>query len=133
MCIRDRLQTAYPGNANAVEAGMQAWLEVNPTPRATLGQVADHIDHVRDIAGAEHIGIGSDFDGISSVPVGLEDVSTYPSLTAELLRRGYTDEHVMGILGVNVLRVMREAEAVAERLRSTRPPSPALIEHLDGR
>ena len=128
-----RLQTAYPGNANAVEAGMQAWLEVNPTPRATLSQVADHIDHVRDIAGAEHIGIGSDFDGISSVPVGLEDVSTYPSLTAELLRRGYTDEHVMGILGVNVLRVMREAEAVAERLRSTRPPSPALIEHLDGR
>ena len=112
---------------------MQTWLEANPTPRATLSQVADHIDHVRDIAGLEHIGIGSDFDGISSVPVGLEDVSTYPSLTAELLRRGYTDEHVMGILGVNVLRVMREAEAVAERLQRTRPPSPTLIEHLDGR
>jgi len=128
-----RLEAAYPGNANAVETGMQTWLEVNPTPRATLSQVADHIDHVRNIAGLENIGIGSDFDGISSVPLGLEDVSTYPSLTAELLRRGYTDEHVMGILGVNVLRVMREAEAVAERLQRTRPPSPTLIEHLDGR
>ena len=130
---RARLEAAHPGDVASVEAGMRAWREANPTPRATLSQVADHIDHIREIAGAEHIGIGSDFDGISSVPVGLEDVSTYPALTAELLRRGYADHDVRQILGLNVLRVMREVEAVAGHLQRSRPPSAALIEQLDGR
>lgn len=112
---------------------MVAWRDANPVPRATLAQVADHIDHVRQIAGIDHIGIGSDFDGISSVPVGLEDVSTYPALIAELLRRDYSDEDVRQILGRNVLRVMRAVEEVSARLRRARPASAALIEQLDGR
>ena len=128
-----RLEAAHGGDLQAIEAGMAAWRDANPAPRATLAQVADHIDHVREIAGVDHIGIGSDFDGISSVPVGLEDVSTYPALLAELLRRGYSDDDVKQILGRNVLRVMRAVEEVSAHLRRTRPASAALIEQLDGR
>ncbi len=102
-------------------------------PKATLVQVADHIDHIRKVAGIDHVGIGGDFDGISSVISGLEDVSTYPALTAELLRRGYSDDEVKKILGLNVLRVMKQAEAVAAKLQKTRQPSTATIEQLDGR
>lgn len=102
-------------------------------PKATLAQVADHIDHIRKVAGIDHVGIGGDFDGISSVISGLEDVSKYPDLTAELLRRGYSDDDVRKILGLNVLRVMRGSEAVAARLQKTRPPSTATIEQLDGK
>ena len=130
---RARLEAAYPNDAAASDAGMAAWREAHPAPRATLSQVADHIDHVRQVAGIDHIGIGSDFDGISSVPVGLEDVSTYPALTTELLRRGYSDADVRQVLGHNVLRVMRASEAVSARLRQSRPPSASLIEQLDGR
>jgi membrane dipeptidase len=104
-----------------------------PSPKATLSQVADHIDHIRKVAGVDHIGLGGDFDGISSVIVGLEDVATYPALTAELLRRGYTDDDVKKILGLNVLRAMRQVEKVAAGLQKTRQPSTATIEQLDGR
>lgn len=100
-------------------------------PRATLSQVADHIDHIRKVAGIDHIGLGGDFDGISSVVVGLEDVSKYPDLTAELLRRGYKDDDIKKILGLNVLRVMRGAEKVAASLQKSRQPSTATIEQLD--
>ena len=102
-------------------------------PKATLQQVADHIDHIRKVAGIDHIGLGGDFDGISSVIVGLEDVSTYPALTAELLKRGYKDDDIKKILGLNVLRVMRQVEKVAAGLQKTRQPSTATIEQLDGR
>jgi membrane dipeptidase len=88
-----------------------------PAPRATMAQVADHIDHIRKVAGINHIGIGSDFDGITTVPQNLEDVSKYPVLVAELLRRGYTKDDLKKILGQNVLRVMRQAEQVAARLQ----------------
>ena len=104
-----------------------------PPPKATLSQVADHIDHIRKVAGIDHIGLGGDFDGISSVIEGLEDVSTYPALTAELLRRGYKDDDVKKILGLNVLRVMRQVEKVAAGLQKTRQPSTATIEQLDGK
>jgi membrane dipeptidase len=104
-----------------------------PSPKATLSQVADHIDHIRKVAGIDHIGVGGDFDGISSVIVGLEDVSTYPALSAELLKRGYSDDDVKKILGLNVLRVMRQAEKVAAGLQKARQPSTATIEQLDGR
>jgi membrane dipeptidase len=80
----------------------------------------------------EHIGIGSDFDGIGSVPIGLEDVSTYPALTAELISREYGDEEILNILGRNVLRVMRQVEDEARRIQLERGPSEALIEDLDG-
>ena len=102
-------------------------------PRATLSQVADHIDHVRKVAGIDHIGLGGDFDGITQVVQGLEDVSKYPDLTAELLKRGYKDDDIKKILGLNVLRVMRQVEKVAAGLQKTRQPSTATIEQLDGK
>lgn len=102
-------------SASAVESQVQEWEKQNPAPVATLSQVADHIDHIRRVAGINHIGIGSDYDGGGGV-TGLEDVSKYPFLTAELLKRGYTDQDVRKILGLNVLRVMREAERVAKEL-----------------
>ena len=77
------------------------------TPRATLSQVADHIDHIKKVAGVDHIGLGGDFDGITQVVQGLEDVSTYPALIAELLKRGYTDVDVKKITGGNIMRVMK--------------------------
>jgi membrane dipeptidase len=88
---------------------------------------------MRQVAGIDHIGIGSDFDGIQSTPVGLEDVSKYPALTAELLRRGYSEDDVQKVLGQNVLRVMRDVERAAAALQKERPPSTATIESLDGR
>lgn len=129
---RERL-AAMPGSTDeTVAEGIAAWNEANPTPPATLVQVADHIDHIRQVIGVDYIGIGGDYDGISTVIVGLEDVSTYPDLTAELVRRGYSDEDIMKILGRNVLRVMRESEAVAARLQQERHASGARIEVLDG-
>ncbi|HEX2460809.1 MAG TPA: dipeptidase [Vicinamibacterales bacterium] len=104
---------------------------LTPTGKATLGDVANHMDYVRKVAGADHVGIGSDFDGIQSVPVGLEDVSKYPALTAELLRRGWPEEDIRKALGLNVLRVMRRAEEVGARLQKEREPSAATIEQLD--
>jgi membrane dipeptidase len=102
-------------------------------PRATLAHVANHMDHIRKVAGADHVGLGGDFDGITAVPAGLEDVSKYPALIAELLRRGWPDEDVKKALGLNVLRVMRRAEEVAARLQKQREPSTATIEMLDGK
>jgi membrane dipeptidase len=99
--------------------------------KATLAHVADHMEHVRKLAGPDHVGIGSDFDGITQVPAGLEDVSKYPALTAELLRRGWPEADVRKALGLNVLRVMRQAEAVAARLQKQREPSTATIAALD--
>ena len=105
---------------------------VSENDEATLSDVADHIDHVTATAGIDHVGVGSDFDGIDSTPIGLEDVSTYPSLFAELSRRGWTEQDLRKLAGENLLRVMREAEAVARRLQRDGPPSTATIEQLDG-
>jgi membrane dipeptidase len=126
-----RLERLHPGEPERVEAGMEQWVAANPRPEATLSDVADHIDYIRDRIGVEYIGIGGDYDGITTVPVGLEDVSTYPALIAELIRRGYSDDEVRAILGNNVLRVMREAEAVADRLQSERPASDAKFEDFE--
>jgi membrane dipeptidase len=98
----------------------------------TLSQVADHIDHLRDVAGIDHVGIGSDFDGGEPLPDGLTDVSRFPALLGELLRRGYSDDDVRKVAGGNVLRTLRGAEAVARRLQAERAPSEASIEELDG-
>lgn len=91
---------------------------LDPTARATVRQVADHIDHVREVAGIEHVGLGSDFDGIDQGPDGLEDVSGYPRLLAELRRRGYSEKEIRLVAGANLLRVLRKAEAVAIRKTS---------------
>ena len=129
---RQRFQTDSPDDESAVEAATAQWDQDHPSPKATLGDVADHIEHVTRVAGIDHVGIGSDFDGIGSLPVGLEDVSKYPDLIAELLRRGYSEADVRKVLGENLLGVMREVEAVAARLQRERPPSDATIEDLDG-
>lgn len=118
-----RLTGLFPGDRAAVTRGVEAWTHAHPEPLARLSDAADHIDHIRKVAGIDHIGLGGDFDGITSVPQGLEDVSKYPALTAELLRRGYAEAEVKKILGQNVLRVMREAERVARKLQAERGPS----------
>jgi membrane dipeptidase len=112
---RARLTAVPGGDTAAVDRGLEAWRKANPTPRATLSQVADHIDHIKKVAGIDHVGLGGDFDGITSVVAGLEDVSTYPMLIAELLRRGYTDDDIKKIAGRNILRVLRGAEAAAAK------------------
>ena len=89
-------------------------------PKATLSQVADHIAHIRDVAGVDHVGVGSDFDGITTVPVGLEDVSKFPDLLAELLRRGWSEQDVRKVAGLNVLRVLRDAERVSREMSAAR-------------
>lgn len=118
-----RLRALYPEQADKVQEGMLAWNETNPAPRATLAQVADHIEHIRNLIGSEHVGIGGDYDGIRSLPDGLGDVSTYPDLFAELIRRGFTDDELKNIAGLNLLRVMRDVEQVSTKLRAERGPS----------
>ncbi len=127
-----RLQELYPNDHERLKQEYSRWKSAHSIPQATLSQVADHIDHIRSVAGIDHVGLGSDFDGIDSTPVGLEDVSCYPALIGELLRRGYPEEHIRKLAGENILRVLREAEKVAQRLQKQRTPSEALIEKLDG-
>ena len=117
------------GDGKAVDEGLARWKEENPKPRASVADVADHIDHVRDVAGIDHVGIGGDFDGTESLPEGLEDVSGYHLLTAELIRREYQDDEIRKILGENALRVMREVESASEGIE--RGPSEALLEKGD--
>lgn len=128
---RDRLRREHLDKRKLAAAELQAWREANSRPEATVEQVADHVDHIRNLIGVDFIGIGGDYDGTTSLPVGLEDVSTYPNLFVELLRRGYSDEELAKIAGRNVLRVMREVEHVAKRLQKTERPSEKTIEELD--
>jgi membrane dipeptidase len=122
----------HPGDAAAVGADTMAWRSAHTRPRATIADVADMIDHVKQVAGVDHVGIGSDFDGIPDVVLGLEDVSKFPSLFAELARRGWSQADLQKLAGGNVLRVLREAELVSARLKKERQPSIATIGQLDG-
>lgn len=124
---RAEMESLFPGQPEEVAQKMEAWFAENEQPKSTLVQVADHIDHIRDQIGVEHIGIGGDYDGVSSLPVGLEDVSTYPDLFAELIRRGYTEDELKKIAGLNMLRVLKEAEQVSAMLREEWEPSEVLI------
>ena len=124
---QDRLKALYPDDAAKVKEGVDAWTNAHPMPEATVSEVADHVDHIRKVAGIDHIGIGSDFDGITQTVQELSDVSMYPNLTAELLRRGYSDADVKKILGENLLRVMREVERVSRKLQAERGPSTAIF------
>ena len=110
---------------------MSQWSARHPAPEVTLFDVADHIDHIKAVAGIEAIGLGADFDGMPPGPVGLEDVSTYPALLKELLIRGYSDQDIAKIAGENLLRVMNDAEAVAARLQSFKPPRDDLLHEID--
>ncbi|WP_225845236.1 dipeptidase [Streptomyces sp. HPF1205] len=102
-----------------------------PRPRATVSTVADHLDHMREVAGIDHVGIGGDFDGTAFTPDGLSDVAGYPNLVAELITRGWSDADLAKLTWQNAVRVLRDAEQAAIRIRARRGPSTARIADLD--
>jgi membrane dipeptidase len=124
--------TAGITDSTARRAAVRQFRSTHPMPKATIADIADHIDHIKRVAGVDHVGLGGDFDGIDETPVGLEDVSTYPALFAELIRRGWSDADLKKLAGGNTIRVLREAEQVAARLQREREPSTASIGQLDG-
>jgi membrane dipeptidase len=120
-----------PGRGQ-LKAERAAWEAEHPRPRVTLAEVADHVEHVREVAGVDHVGIGSDYDGVDWLPEGLEDVSRYPALIAELLDRGWSEADCGKLASGNVLRTLRDAEAAARAISARRGPSRSRIEDLDG-
>jgi membrane dipeptidase len=122
----------YIGDPQRAKAELAQWQAAHPAPPVGVGDVADHVQHIRDVAGVDHVGIGSDFDGITDAPIGLDGADKYPALFAELARRGWSDGDLARLAGANLLRAMEGAEAVAARLRVSEPPSQATIEALDG-
>ena len=126
------LRRRFPGDTVGQRREFAAWRQAHPRPKATIADVADQIEYVRKVAGVDHVGIGSDFDGITENVVGLEDVSTFPALFAELARRGWSDADLRKLAGENVLRAFKQAEVVSARLRKERPASIATIQQLDG-
>ncbi|OCC23667.1 membrane dipeptidase [Croceicoccus estronivorus] len=116
-----RLQSLWQGQPDQVIAGLAAWDKAHPEPATTVSDMADHIDHLRQVAGIDHIGIGGDYDGMATGPVGMEDVSGYPALFEELARRGYSQADLEKIASRNILRVMRAAEAYAAAHRADPP------------
>jgi membrane dipeptidase len=127
------IKKRIPADTVAQRREFEAWRAAHPRPKATIADVADHIEHVRKVASVNNVGIGSDFDGITETVVGLEDVSTYPGLFAELARRGWTDADLRKLAGENVLRVLKRAEVVSAQLKRQRPASIATIQQLDRR
>ncbi len=135
---------AWQDEADAALSGMRSapdsvrrqarreWMAAHPRPHATVKDVADVIEHIRDVAGVDHVGIGAVYDGITTTPDGLPDVSSYPVIFAELIRRGWSDADLSKLAGQNVLRVFHQAEAVAKKLQQTEKPSTATIQELDG-
>ncbi len=111
------LRAKYGNDTAAITRDVNQWRAAHPEPRAKLSQVADQIEYVRKVAGIDHVGIGGDFDGITEVVQGLEDVSTYPALFAELARRGWSDSDLRKLAGENFLRVFAQAEAVSKRMQ----------------
>ncbi|MFF0392107.1 dipeptidase [Kitasatospora sp. NPDC004615] len=143
--LADAIEWTYAADANMTANGFspfdnspeamavqQAFAAERPRPIATAADVADHLDHMREVAGIDHIGIGGDFDGTPFLPSGLDDVAGYPVLIAELLRRSWSEADLAKLTWHNAVRTLREAETVARRLRSERGPSIATREQLDG-
>jgi membrane dipeptidase len=116
-----RLEALNLGNPKASEAGLEAWVKANPAPAGAISDVADHLDHIKRRAGAAHVGLGADFDGIEVAVDGLGDVSTYPALFVELARRGWTQAELEGLSSRNMMRVMRAAEAYAASRKGAAP------------
>ena len=108
-----RLEALYLGQPDEVTSRLEQWTAANPMPTSTISDMADHIDHVRDVAGIDHIGIGGDYDGMPTGPAGMEDVTGYPALFQELARRGYTQQDLEKISLRNALRALRGSEAYA--------------------
>ena len=126
-----RTEAVFTGDPERQKAAQDVWLKANPRPVVTLAQVADHIAHVAKVAGKGAVGLGSDYDGVPDLPVGLEGVDTYPALLAEMMRRGWTDAEVAGLAGGNVLRAMEAAERTQRAMANDRPAT-ATIAQLDG-
>lgn len=122
-----RLKSLNPGDPAAVETGMAAWVQANPTPRASIADIVAHIQHVREVAGIDHVGLGGDFDGIGSLPEGVGGVDAYPTILAALMDAGWSEADIRKIAGENLLRVMRSVEAVAAA-KASEQPSLARIE-----
>ncbi|MCP5397033.1 MAG: membrane dipeptidase [Sphingomonadaceae bacterium] len=116
-----RLDSLWQGQPEAAKSGIDAWDKAHPMPEVTVSDMADHIDHIRKVAGIDHIGIGGDYDGMLTGPVGMEDVTGYPLLFVELARRGYTQEDLEKISWRNMMRVMRGAEAYAASVADMEP------------
>jgi membrane dipeptidase len=121
----------YIGQPERAHAALAAWESQHPRPSATLAQVADHVEYIAKVAGIDHVGLGSDFDGIPDGPAGLAGVDRYPALLEELMRRGWSDRDIAKLAGENLLRVMTTAEQVSERLRATTQASNASLESTD--
>jgi len=112
----------YIGQPERAKAALTAWEAQHPMPVTTLAQVADHVEHIRQVAGVDHVGLGSDFDGIPDAPVGLEGVDRYPALLEELMRRGWSDSDIAKLAGENLLRTLAAAEQVSLRLQGASKP-----------
>lgn len=121
-----RLKSLNPGDPKAVTDAMDAWTAAHPTPRASIDDVVAHIQHVRDVAGIDHVGLGGDFDGVGALPIGVEGVDAYPRILAALMAKGWTEADLRKLSGENVLRVMRQVEATAQSKRTERPSLVAL-------
>jgi membrane dipeptidase len=128
----ERRLSAESGDGPQWYDARRTWVRDNPQPPCGVSDVADHIEHVRDVAGVDHVGIGGDFDGVVTTPDGLPDVARYPAVLAELARRGWSDADLAKLTWGNALRVLRATEAVAREVGRTRGPSTATIEQLDG-
>lgn len=128
----ERLDSAYEQDSAAWDAARAAWVAAHPRPPCGAADVADHVEHVREVAGVDAVGLGSDFDGIVAAPDGLADVAGYPALLAELSGRGWSDADLQKLTWHNALRVLRDTEAAARRAAAERGPSLATFEALDG-
>jgi membrane dipeptidase len=118
-----RLKSLFVGRPEERDAALKAWKAANPAPPVTVGQIADHIEHIAKVAGYDHVGIGGDLDGIpyDEAPPGMNSVSGYPLLFAELIRRGWSDENLAKLAGGNVLRALRQAQAVSASIEDESP------------
>ena len=116
-----RVQSLYPHDPDRRQSEQAAWETAHPSPVATVGQVADHVEHIAKVAGYDHVGIGGDLDGIDVAPAGLASVDGYPLVFAELIKRGWSDANLAKLAGGNLLRVLRQAEAVSASMKNERP------------
>ncbi|HEY7173811.1 MAG TPA: membrane dipeptidase, partial [Micromonosporaceae bacterium] len=123
-----QLVAEHPSGGDGFRERVAAYIADDPRPACSVSDVADHVEHVREVAGVDGIGLGSDFDGFVGPPDGLGDVSTYPNLLAELMRRGWSDDDLGKLTWRNTLRVLRDTEAAARAAQAVRGPSLAVLD-----